>query len=256
MPAPIAPHPHAPLRPLGADSARWVGGFWGGIATRTREVTIPAMWDMLSDPGISPALRNFRIAAGLEEGTHVGPPFMDGDLYKWLEAAITELELAPDPALAEIVEGVVALVASVQREDGYVHTPTLIAARHHVDAAALADRFHFETYNLGHLITAGVRHHQVTGSTALLDVARGAARFLEDLATNKPVELARSAICPSHYMAVIDLYRATGDEQYLRLAEAFVRVRDEFEGGDDNQDRLAVREQTVVAGHAVRASHA
>jgi DUF1680 family protein len=255
MPAPTAPHPHAPLRPLGADSARWVGGFWGGIATRTREATIPAMWDMLSDPGISPALRNFRIAAGLEEGTHVGPPFMDGDLYKWLEAAITELELAPDPALAEIVEGVVALVASVQREDGYVHTPTLIAARHHVDAAALADRFHFETYNLGHLITAGVRHHQVTGSTALLDVARGAARFLEDLATNKPVELARSAICPSHYMAVIDLYRATGDEQYLRLAEAFVRVRDEFEGGDDNQDRLAVREQTVVAGHAVRANY-
>jgi DUF1680 family protein len=56
-------------------------------------------------------------------------------------------------------------------------------------------------------------------------------------------------------MAVIDLYRATGDEQYLRLSEAFIRVRDDFEGGDDNQDRVPVREQTVVAGHAVRANY-
>ena len=255
MSVPTAPHPQTPLRPLGAAEARWVSGFWGEIADRTRAVTVPAMWDSLRDPAISPALRNFRIAAGLEEGTHVGPPFMDGDLYKWLEAAIAELEVAPDPVLSDIVESVAALIASVQREDGYVHTPTLIAARHHENAPALADRFHFETYNLGHLITAGVRHHEVTGSTTLLDVARGAARFLEDLATNAPVELARSAICPSHYMAVIDLYRATSDEQYLRLAEAFVRVRDDFEGGDDNQDRLPVREQTIVAGHAVRANY-
>ena len=61
---------------------------------------------MLRNPAISPGLRNFRIAAGLEDGVHVGPPFMDGDLYKWLEAAIAELELAPDPALAETVESV------------------------------------------------------------------------------------------------------------------------------------------------------
>ncbi len=130
-----------------------------------------------------------------------------------------------------------------------------IQAQHTDHAVALADRFHFETYNLGHLITMGVRHHQVTGSTTLLDVARKAAAFLEDLATNKPLELAKSAICPSHYMAVIELYRATDDPQYLELAEAFLRVRDDFEGGDDNQDRLPVREQKVAAGHAVRANY-
>ena len=255
MPSLTALHPHAPFQHLGAANARWESGFWGGITARTREVTVPGMWDVLRDPAISPGLRNFRLAAGLEEGEHTGPPFMDGDLYKWLEAAIAELEIAPDPALAETVESVAALIASVQREDGYIHTPTLIAARHHEKALALADRFHFETYNLGHLITAAVRHYEVTGSTTLLDVAKGAARFLENLATNEPVELARSAICPSHYMAVIDLYRVTQDEQYLRLAEAFVRVRDDFQGGDDNQDRLPVREQRVVAGHAVRANY-
>lgn len=246
---------HARLRPLGAESARWSSGFWGGIHDRTRDVTIPQIWSSLSDPAVSPGLANFRIAAGLEEGEHLGPPFMDGDFYKWLEAAIARLETDPDPELAARLEDIARLIASVQREDGYLHTPTIISSRHHQDALALADRFHFETYNLGHLITAGVKHYEVTGSTTLLDAAKKAAGFLEDLATDKPLELARSAICPSHYMAVIDLYRATGDERYLRLSEAFVRVRDEFQGGDDNQDRLPVREQTVVAGHAVRANY-
>ena len=255
MTATTATRAHARLRPLGAANARWASGFWGDVHDRTRDVTIPQIWSSLSDPAVSPGLANFRIAAGLDAGEHSGPPFMDGDFYKWLEAAIARLETDPDPELAERLEQIARLIASVQRPDGYLHTPTIISTRHHEDAIALADRFNFETYNLGHLITAGVRHYEVTGSTTLLDAARKAASFLEDLATNKPLELARSAICPSHYMAVIDLYRATGDEQYLRLSEAFIRVRDDFEGGDDNQDRVPVREQTVVAGHAVRANY-
>jgi DUF1680 family protein len=247
--------PHAPLRPLHAAEARWSSGFWGSVQDRTFASTVPSIWQSLSDDSVSPGLRNFRIAAGLEEGTHDGPPFMDGDFYKWLEAAIAQLEVSPTDALAAQVEELAELIASVQREDGYLHTPVLIQSRHAEQATALADRFHFETYNLGHLITMGVRHFEVTGSTTLLDVAKRAASFLEDLATNKPVELARSAICPSHYMAVIELYRATEDPQYLELAEAFLRVRDDFEGGDDNQDRLPVREQKVAAGHAVRANY-
>ncbi|WP_424447065.1 glycoside hydrolase family 127 protein [Microbacterium arborescens] len=247
---------HAPLRPLDAEQARWVRGFWGNVHARTRDVTVPRIWDSLSDPDVSPGLRNFRLAAGLEAGSHVGPPFMDGDFYKWFEAATDRLETDPDDELAERLQHIAELIASVQREDGYLHTPTFISERNDEDVIALADRFNFETYNLGHLITAGVRHWQVTGSETLLDAAKKAASFLETLATQKPLELARSAICPSHYMAVIDLYRATDDERYLRLAEAFVRVRDDFdEGGDDNQDRIPVREQTVAAGHAVRANY-
>ncbi|QLD11458.1 glycoside hydrolase family 127 protein [Microbacterium oleivorans] len=247
---------HAQLRPLDAEQARWARGFWGTVHDRTRDVTVPRIWDSLSDPEISPGLRNFRLAAGLESGTHVGPPFMDGDFYKWFEAATARLETDPDDELADRLQRIAELIASVQRADGYLHTPTVIAERNDEDVVALADRFNFETYNLGHLITAGVRHWQVTGSETLLDAAKKAASFLETLATQKPLELARSAICPSHYMAVIELYRATDDERYLRLAETFVRVRDAFdEGGDDNQDRIAVRDQTVVAGHAVRANY-
>lgn len=247
---------HAALRPVDTSGARWASGFWRDVHDRTRDVTVPQIWGSLSDPEVSPGLRNFRIAAGLEQGEHHGPPFTDGDLYKWFEAAVNSLETDPDAELADRLEELAGLIASVQRADGYLHTPTAIAERNGTATVALADRFNFETYNLGHLISAAVRHHEVTGSETLLGAARAAARFLEHLAADKPLELARSAICPSHYMAVVDLYRATGDERYLRLAEAFVRVRDDFEdGGDDNQDRVPVREQTVVAGHAVRANY-
>ena len=37
--------------------------------------------------GAEPVLHNFEIAAGLAEGRHRGPPWNDGDFYKWLEAA-------------------------------------------------------------------------------------------------------------------------------------------------------------------------
>ena len=248
--------PSALLAPVTAASARWTDGFWGGIHARTRDVTIPQIWGSLADPQVSQGLENFLIATGEKKGVHLGPPFMDGDLYKWMEAAIDSLETHPDPELAERIEYLAGLIAQVQREDGYVHTPTKISEVNGDEVTALADRFNFETYNLGHLITAGVRHYEVTGSESLLDTARGAARFLAHLANDKPLELARSAICPSHYMAVMDLYRVTRDRQYLELAQAFLRVRDDFEeGGDDNQDRLAVRDQVVVAGHAVRANY-
>lgn len=244
---------------FGASAAtatvRWTSGFWSDIQRRIGETSVPAMGHDLRDTAVSPAWRNFRIAAGMEEGEHAGPPFLDGDFYKWLEAAINEYELAPTDELRNMIDESVELIAKVQRDDGYLHTPTLIESRRSSEALELADRFHFETYNLGHLITVGVRHLQVIGDESMLTVARAAAAFLEHLATDKPLELARSAICPSHYMAVMELYRATGEERYLRLAERFVEVRDEFQGGDDNQDRLPVRDQKTVAGHAVRANY-
>lgn len=236
-------------------TVRWSSGFWNQVQRRVGETTVLTMGNDLRDDAVSPAWRNFRIAAGLDDGSHAGPPFLDGDFYKWLESAINEYELHPTDTLRSMIDESIELISSVQRDDGYLHTPTLIAARNTEGAIALADRFHFETYNLGHLISAGVRHFEVFGEESLLAVARKAAGFLEHLATDKPLDLARSAICPSHYMAVIELYRATGESRYLRLAESFVQVRDDFQGGDDNQDRLPVREQATVAGHAVRANY-
>ena len=90
----------------------------------------------------------------------------------------------------------------------------------------------------------------------MLNVAVKAADFLYRLFEKPTPELARNAVCPSHYMGTVDLYRTTGDRKYLRLAVKLLDLRDVATGGtDDNQDRVPFRKQTEAVGHAVRANY-
>src|SRR5450830_1455802 len=57
-------------------------------------------------------------------------------------------------------------------------------------------------------------------------------------------------------MGLIELYRTTGDDRYLKLADLAIAVRDLVKNGtDDNQDRVPLREQHKIIGHAVRSTY-
>lgn len=249
--------PYAKLWPVSNLRVRWTEGFWAEWSRVCRDVMVPNMWRLLQDDSISHAYANFRIAAGLQEGEHRGPKWHDGDFYKWLEAACHVYSTTHDAELDRLMDEIIAVIARVQRADGYIHTPVIIASRkaNGSPAAEFHERLHFETYNMGHLMTTACAHYVVTGKTTLLAVARRAADFLEDYYRRAAPELARNAICPSHYMGVVDLYRTTGEPRYLELAKALVEIRSLVQGGDDNQDRLPLRAQEHVAGHAVRANY-
>jgi len=248
--------PYAKLQPIQNQSVRWTSGFWAEWSRLCRDVMVPNLWRLLQDDQISHAYANFRIAAGLEPGEHRGPKWHDGDFYKWLEAACYVFSSAHDEQLDRLMDQIIAVIARAQREDGYIHTPKIIAARTAQDGAQpFQERLNFETYNMGHLMTAACAHYEATGKTTLLDVARKAADFLVAFYQQAAPELARNAICPSHYMGIVDLYHATGDKRYLELARNLVEIRDCFKGGDDNQDRFPFREQEQVVGHAVRANY-
>jgi hypothetical protein len=111
---------------------------------------------------------------------------------------------------------------------------------------------------MGHLITAACIHHRATGKTTMLDLARKAADYIDRLCTERPQELARNAICPSHYMGVVELYRVTREPRYLKLAQQLIEIRSlvpEKDGSDHNQDRMPFRQMTQAVGHAVRANY-
>src|SRR5690242_3106992 len=84
---PLSPSPHARVQPVGLADAKWTAGFWADRFETCRDSTVPAMAVVMEGTGHSQFLHNFRIAAGLAEGDHRGPPWNDGDFYKWLEAA-------------------------------------------------------------------------------------------------------------------------------------------------------------------------
>ncbi len=267
--------------PMGA--VRWTGGFWGDRFNVMSTTGIWSMWDTWNTPwetidamGLhgSNGFRNFEVAAGTVKGKHHGPPFHDGDMYKWLEACATVYAITKDPKLDALMDKFIEQVALAQRADGYIHTPVVISERNagidsHANTEnaagieigkdqkhAFASRLNFETYNLGHLITAGIIHKRATGKTTLFDCGKKAADFLYNFLTNDAAELSRNAICPSHYMGAAEMYRETGDEKYLTLAKGLIAIRDSVENGEDhNQDRHKFREQYEAMGHAVRANY-
>lgn len=257
------------------SAVKWTDGFWGerfGVFSGT---SVQSMWETWkSDKGHG--WNNFLIAAGEKKGKRHGPPFHDGDMYKWLEALTAVYAVNKDPEVGKIMDRFIELIQKSQRADGYLHTPVIIAEMNKQATAkeeakenatigtkvgtgkdgAFGNRLNFETYNLGHLIIAGIMHKRATGKTTLFNCAVKAADFLYDFYKRASDELARNAICPSHYMAIAEMYRETGNPKYLELSEKLIDIRGKVENGtDDNQDRVPFRQQYKAMGHSVRANY-
>jgi DUF1680 family protein len=258
--------PHAKMYMTDLSDVRWTSGLWAERFEACRDTMIPHMWSIFKDPYESHAWDNFLVAAGMGTGRNGakkfhGPPFNDGDFLKWVEALVQVYAITRDPAIDKQLDEIITVVAKAQREDGYLHTQKIIPQRQGLTGTAakeFEDREHFETYNMGHLITTACIHYRVTGKTNLLDCARKAADYIENLAQNVPHDLARNAICPSHYMGVIELYRVTREPRYLELGKQLIEIRNLVtpqDGSDHNQDRTPFRETFEAVGHAVRANY-
>ncbi|MBL9190671.1 MAG: glycoside hydrolase family 127 protein [Opitutaceae bacterium] len=251
--------PSAKMYMTDLADVRWTEGFWAERFDVCRTTMVPHLWTIFSSEKDSHAWANYRIAAGLQPGKFAGPTFNDGDFLKWLEALAQIYAVTRDPAIDRQMDEIIAVVAKAQREDGYLHTRTIIPQRQgNAKAKEFADRDHFETYNMGHLMTAACVHYRATGKTTLLACARKAADYIERLCATAPADLARNAICPSHYMGVVELYRATREPRYLELAKQLIEIRSLVPadvGSDMNQDRMPFRQMTEAVGHAVRANY-
>lgn len=252
--------PYSRMSMPGLGEVHWSGGLMGERFEVCTRSMVPHLWEIFQSDKDSHSWSNFLIAAGEGhglDGKHHGAPFNDGDFLKWFEAVAQLYAVNHDPALDQLMDRIVAVVVKAQREDGYLHTMTIIPQRSgEPGAKEFEQRDHFETYNMGHLMTAACVHYRATGKTTLLAAARKAGDYLYEFFKRSSPELARNAICPSHYMGVVELYRVTREPRYLELAQQLIEIRDLVPNGTDhNQDRVPFRQMTKAVGHAVRANY-
>ncbi|MFC7547865.1 glycoside hydrolase family 127 protein [Plantactinospora sp. GCM10030261] len=239
--------PHARLRPIDLRTVEVTDAFWRPRLRRNREVTLPAQYEQCETTG---ALRNFERAADLDDGPFNGRYYSDSDVYKWIEAASWTLAGGDSPELVARLDSVIKRVAAAQSGDGYLNTYFSVdrAGERWTDLVV-----RHEMYCVGHLVQAAVAHHRTTGGRELLDVALRACAHIFERFT--PDRVPGTCGHPCLEMALVELYRATGERRWLTLAtwQLDSRGRGVLDGSEYLVDHAPVRRQTEVTGHAVRA---
>ncbi len=246
---------YAKLNSVGMSDVQWTKGFWAERFAVCRDAMVPQLWNIYTSDTICYSFKNFKVAAGIDTGRFRGPSFHDGDFYKTLEAVAAMYARTKDKKLDVKMDEAIAVIAKAQKEDGYIYTKSIIEQKKSGQAKMFDDKLSFEAYNFGHLMTAACVHYRATGKTTLLNVATKAADFLIGFYNTASPEQARNAICPSHYMGLIELYRTTKDKKYLTLVNKLIDIRGTVEGTDDNSDRQPFRDMDKIVGHAVRANY-
>ena len=264
------------IQPLPLKNVQIGGSFWERYFKLVREKVLPYQWEALNDriPDAAPShcIKNFEIAAGRRQGEHYGMVFQDSDIYKWLESVAYSLETQPDPALEKLADSAIELIGAAQCPDGYVNTHYTIKDP---DGRWTNLQLGHELYCAGHMIEAAVAYKSATGKSEFLDIALRFADYINSIFGPEENKLHGY---PGHQeieLALIKLYKATGEQHCLKLAEYFINQRGKSPQYFDNeqekpnyvkifpemtslnrtysQSHKPPAEQRVAVGHAVRA---
>jgi uncharacterized protein len=248
------------LRPLDLRGVRVIDGFWADRLRQNRQRTLPHGADQLEASGAIGNLRRTAAAHGVPVAGYRGGrddagitfPFLDSDVYKWLEGVGWELGRGAEPSLAAKADEVIDLIEHAQQENGYLGSYVqLMGLRpfHDLD-------WGHELYCIGHLAQAAVAWSRALGDDRLLRVtSRAVARIDAEVGPG-----GRDGVDghPEIEMALVELFRLTGEERYLALARHQIEQRGRGHLGPGRfgaaywQDVLPVRSAPTVSGHAVR----
>jgi DUF1680 family protein len=197
-------------------------GFWGQRQKTHHEVTIPHALDCLEEDG---HVTNFDKAAGKFDGPLCGHHAFDSDLHKALEGALYCLQHRQDSQLRLRVDGILDRILAAQQEDGFLISCYIVQ-----DSAMRWEnlRLEHQLYNAGHFFEMAVEHKRLTGEEKILDAAKRFADHIDgvfgpgkryDVGGHEEVEL-----------ALVKLYRASGERRYLELAKFFLDERGHAHG--------------------------
>lgn len=258
-----------PIQPIAFTDVRLSDTFWAPRIEANRTVTIPFVFEKNVETG---RVDNFAKAAGAKKGSHEGQRYNDSDVYKAMEGAVYSLSSHPDPELEKELDRLIELIAAAQEEDGYLFTGRTIEPDRPIPGIGETRWSNLpvshELYNVGHLYEAAVAHYRATGKRTFLDLAIKNADLL--VRTFGPGN--RTGF-PGHQeieIGLAKLYRVTGNNAYLNLAQYFLdqRGRDVrlkryppssrfaiYNDPAQIQAHRPVLEQQEAVGHAVRAAY-
>ncbi len=203
-------------------------------------------------------IRNFE-NAGKRSGKHEGIYYDDSDVYKAIEAIAYSLKNHPDAELEKTTDDWIDKISAAQLPDGYLNTYyelTDINKR-------WTDMEKHEDYCAGHLIEAGIAYYNTTKKDKLLNTAIRFANHIDSFfrLQNRPWVSGHQEI----ELALMKLYHHTKNNRYLQLSDWFLEQRgkgfgkgviwDQWKDPDYCQDKVPVKDQRKITGHAVRAMY-
>ncbi len=250
---------NARLHPVPVEAVHLGDGFWSSRRWVTTEHSLPTLLQLLEEHGV---VDNFRRLSGRKNVPRKGPLYTDSDLYKWIEAASWAIASNETPDLDKQkfrseIDSLTSDIVAAQDPTGYLNT-YYVGDKAHLRFTELT-RSH-EDYCLGHLIQAGIAYYRATGNRALLDAG---IRFADYVVDNfGPSKRPFVTGHPELEMALVELYRTTGQAKYLEFTRYL------FSGVE--RDRLKLKDsdtrymfsgspftsRTSFEGHAVRALYA
>ena len=253
----VVQSPYAKLKNVPVHAVRIDTGFWASRRTANMERSIPSMGKLLEVNG---RMDNFRRLTGKSKAAQRGPVYSDSDVYKWLEAVGFALQSGERPELRALADATIKDAVAAQEPGGYLNT-YYAGERAGQRMEPKTQQWGHELYNIGHLLQGGTAYYRATGDRTLLDAG---IRFVDDflLPTYGPGPDKKPLLSghPEIELALVELYRMTGDKRQLQLAEYILR-------GDD---RIPLKSwdyvyhfcgkpftsRTHLEGHAVRAMYA
>ena len=259
--------------PVSFADVKLTGSFWRERLDVALSRTIPSQHAKLEEVGILNSLKLPQPVPPLTmprngHGFTV-QVFWDSDVGKWIEAASYALSHRRDPEIEAKIDAIVDDLAKAQSSDGYLNC---WYNGREPDKRWTNLRDNHELYNAGHLLEGAIAYFRAPGRRRLLDIME---RYVDHIAATFGRGPGQKRGYPGHQeleLALVKLYRLTGDRRRLDLAAYFIDERgrqphyftaEALARGDDpadywaktyeyNQSHIPVREQTKMVGHAVR----